>query len=159
MLTDDLYAAGWSACAKWARRDDLIADIGSPAYSKERDAAIAAHLAKALEGVETFEFDPPSYHDEAMGCGLEDRGIKDRYEAMAYGWNQAMERAAEAIPDDLVSSSAVSALQAQAKALQARIAELNAALAQIANTDPQGLRADDLGRAARIAAAAVRSAK
>lgn len=34
----------------------------------------------------------PTYHDQGMGCGLEDRGITDRYEAMAHGWECAMER-------------------------------------------------------------------
>lgn len=34
----------------------------------------------------------PEYHDQGMGCGLEDRGITDRYEAMSHGWEQAMER-------------------------------------------------------------------
>lgn len=34
----------------------------------------------------------PQYHEEGMGCGLEDRGITDRYEACYYGWNEAMER-------------------------------------------------------------------
>jgi hypothetical protein len=31
------FESGWRAAAKWAGREDLIADIGSPAY--ERDAA------------------------------------------------------------------------------------------------------------------------
>ena len=34
----------------------------------------------------------PQYHDEGMGCGLEDRGITDRYDACCYGWDEAMER-------------------------------------------------------------------
>lgn len=34
----------------------------------------------------------PEYHDQGMGCGLEDRGITDRYAAMHHGWEQAMER-------------------------------------------------------------------
>ncbi len=34
----------------------------------------------------------PEYHDQGMGCGLEDRGITDRYDAMHHGWEQAMER-------------------------------------------------------------------
>jgi hypothetical protein len=34
-----------------------------------------------------------------MGCGLEDRGITDRYDAMRHGWDEAMERVyAEVIP-------------------------------------------------------------
>lgn len=34
----------------------------------------------------------PKYHAEGMGCGLEDRGITDRYDACRYGWDEAMER-------------------------------------------------------------------
>jgi hypothetical protein len=34
----------------------------------------------------------PQYHDQGMGCGLEDRGITDRYDAMQHGWEQAVER-------------------------------------------------------------------
>ena len=49
-----------------------------------REAAIAEAL-NYLAG-------EPEYHENGMGCGLEDRNITDRYEAMAYGWNQAMER-------------------------------------------------------------------
>lgn len=41
----------------------------------------------------------PQYHSEGMGCGLEDRGITDRYEAMRHGWDEAMERVyGEVIP-------------------------------------------------------------
>ncbi|HFZ1375601.1 TPA: hypothetical protein ACIJT3_002188 [Klebsiella pneumoniae] len=41
----------------------------------------------------------PQYHDEGMGCGLEDRGITDRYDACRYGWDEAMERVyGEVIP-------------------------------------------------------------
>ncbi len=32
----------------------------------------------------------PEYHDCGMGCGLEDRGITDRYAAMAHGWESAL---------------------------------------------------------------------
>ncbi len=41
----------------------------------------------------------PEYHCEAMGCGLEDRNITDRYEAMRHGWDCAIERMFEQIPD------------------------------------------------------------
>jgi len=50
---------------------------------------------------ELFVMDWPAYHSQAQGCGLEDRGITDRYEAMAYGWDQALERVAECLPDSL----------------------------------------------------------
>jgi len=38
---DDAYAKGWRECAKWADREDLIADIGSPAYERDKAAALA----------------------------------------------------------------------------------------------------------------------
>lgn len=34
----------------------------------------------------------PQYHSEGMGCGLEDKGITDRYDAMQHGWDCAMNR-------------------------------------------------------------------
>ncbi|WP_174634490.1 hypothetical protein [Yersinia thracica] len=41
----------------------------------------------------------PKYHSEGMGCGLEDKGITDRYDAMQHGWDCAMERVyGEVIP-------------------------------------------------------------
>ena len=54
--------------------------------------------------VEPFEVDWPEYHQRAMGCGLEDRGIRDRYEAMQYGWDQAIERVAERLPETLYAT-------------------------------------------------------
>lgn len=58
---------------------------------------LIAELAKQNEPVAINE---PNYHYEAMGCGLEDRGITDRYEAMEYGWNCAIERMFEQLPED-----------------------------------------------------------
>ena len=49
---------------------------------------------------EVVEFHWPEYHAEGMGCGLEDRGIRDRYEAMQHGWDCAIDRCTEAIPDE-----------------------------------------------------------
>ncbi len=36
------YELGWIQASKWAEREDLIDDIGSPAYVREADAALAA---------------------------------------------------------------------------------------------------------------------
>ncbi len=41
---------------------------------------------------EAVEIEAPEFHAEGMGCGLEDRGITDRYEAMEYGFNEAVEQ-------------------------------------------------------------------
>ncbi|NTG00053.1 hypothetical protein G6L30_07955 [Agrobacterium rhizogenes] len=35
----------------------------------------------------------PEYHYSGMGCGLEDRNIHNRYDAMHHGWDCALERA------------------------------------------------------------------
>lgn len=59
--------------------------------------ALIAELAKQNVPIAINE---PNYHYEAMGCGLEDRGITDRYEAMEYGWNCAIERMFEQLPED-----------------------------------------------------------
>ena len=44
---------------------------------------------------EPVEIDFPEYHSFGMGCGLEDRGITDRYAAMKYGWEEALDLMAE----------------------------------------------------------------
>ena len=49
----------------------------------------------------TIEIDWPEYHYQGMGCGLEDRGITDRYEAMRYGWDEALERCASEVVEPL----------------------------------------------------------
>lgn len=47
------------------------------------------------------DIDWPEYHYQGMGCGLEDRCITDRYEAMRYGWDEALDRAAERLPEKI----------------------------------------------------------
>lgn len=42
--------------------------------------------------VMSTEYDYPEFHEQGMGCGLEDRNITDRYEAMQYGWDEAASR-------------------------------------------------------------------
>lgn len=61
---------------------------------KQRLDAVVAECAeqKAIIDAVTDLDNEPQYHPEGMGCGLEDRGITDRYDAMQYGWEQAMER-------------------------------------------------------------------
>lgn len=45
--------------------------------------------------------DSITYNQSAEGCGIEDIGISDRYEAMEHGWNRAIEVVEENI-DSLV---------------------------------------------------------
>ena len=60
-------------------------------------SALDEYVKGKLEQVQVSE---PNYHHEAMGCGLEDRNITDRYEAMQYGWDCAVGRMFEQIPDE-----------------------------------------------------------
>ena len=41
LTVNDAYEVGWTMAAIWARRNDLMADIDSPAYIQDRDTALA----------------------------------------------------------------------------------------------------------------------
>lgn len=62
-------------------------------------------LVNAQDGVFILEegylinFSGPTYHSEGMGCGLEDKNIIDRYEAMSHGWECAVERYESEFPE------------------------------------------------------------
>jgi len=68
--------------------------------------SVKGSLIEAEDGVFILEtgnysvlFEEPDYHSQGMGCGLEDRDITDRYDAMLHGWEKAIERVAESYPD------------------------------------------------------------
>ncbi|EOV5296888.1 hypothetical protein ACOA1K_004411 [Klebsiella quasipneumoniae] len=67
----------------------------------DQNAQLAAEnvaLKQIVDSVTNLD-NEPQYHAEGMGCGLEDRGITDRYDACRYGWDEAMERVyGEVIP-------------------------------------------------------------
>jgi len=69
---------------------------------------------------EPLTIEAPNYNSEAMGCGLEDRNITNRYEAMLYGWECALDRVFEQIPNEPLYTTPPDA--------QAKIAELEAKL-------------------------------
>ena len=85
----------------------------------------------------------PEYHDCGMGCGLEDRGITDRYAAMAHGWESAMERVYEEVipfiedlPETPATDAALAAIHAQG--VEKAAAALDALSAQSASATTQG---------------------
>ena len=51
-----------------------------------------------LETCYCGNIEAPNYNRSAMGCGLEDDNIIDRYDAMEYGWHEAIERQGELLP-------------------------------------------------------------
>ncbi|ENR4937125.1 hypothetical protein ACEVQM_005042 [Klebsiella pneumoniae] len=86
----------------------------------DQNAQLAAEnvaLKQIIDSVTNLD-NEPQYHDEGMGCGLEDRGITDRYDACRYGWDEAMERIyGEVIPcADELDFSATDAYLAGIKA-------------------------------------------
>lgn len=72
------------------------------------------------------EIEWPEYNAQAMGCGLEDRCIMNRYEAMAYGWNEAIDRARERVPEEPFTETQLH------EYAEAKCAELRAVMAQMA---------------------------
>ncbi|ELZ7533725.1 hypothetical protein TX298_05595 [Klebsiella pneumoniae] len=96
------------------------------ALAKAYKQLAAENVALALENLAMKQIvdsvtnldNEPQYHDEGMGCGLEDRGITDRYDACRYGWDEAMERIyGEVIPcADELDFSATDAYLAGIKA-------------------------------------------
>ncbi|MFT8445093.1 MAG: hypothetical protein ABF751_09800 [Acetobacter orientalis] len=107
-LSEERAQAMYDYVAGDISKEDAILAIGTPVTGGE------------LAVVDYSEYEPV-YHDQGMGCGLEDRGIHDRYEAMSYGWEQAMERACSEFPETTLLSDA----QAQIAARDAEIARLN----------------------------------
>ena len=86
----------------------------------DQNAQLAAEnveMKQIIDSVTNLD-NEPQYHDEGMGCGLEDRGITDRYDACRYGWDEAMERIyGEVIPcADELDFSATDAYLAWIKA-------------------------------------------
>lgn len=39
----EAYEAGWIEASRWANRQDLVSDIPSPAYKRDRDASLARY--------------------------------------------------------------------------------------------------------------------
>lgn len=110
--------------------NEIIASLesaGEPSIRETKFMALAkAYQQLAAENVAMKQIidsvtnldNEPQYHDEGMGCGLEDRGITDRYDACRYGWDEAMERIyGEVIPcADELDFSATDAYLAGIKA-------------------------------------------
>lgn len=76
----------------------------------------SAGLKSVLE--EIINADEPEYHDQGMGCGVEDRGYqRDGYSACSYGWDSAMDRIySEVIPEALPETPATDAFLAEVRA-------------------------------------------
>jgi hypothetical protein len=51
-----------------------------------------------------LEIDWPELHSQALGCGVEDRGLHNRYECAEYGWQEGVDRAIDRVPVDIFTA-------------------------------------------------------
>jgi len=65
-----------------------------PAVSPRQGVAYAALP-------EPLEIDWPELHSQALGCGVEDRGLHNRYECAEYGWQDGVDKCAERVPEQI----------------------------------------------------------
>ena len=84
---NELIASLESACELSIREQKFL----KLAKAFKQLAAENVAMKQIIDSVTNLD-NEPQYHDEGMGCGLEDRGITDRYDACRYGWDEAMER-------------------------------------------------------------------
>ncbi|WP_434082655.1 hypothetical protein [Enterobacter cloacae] len=97
-----------------------------PSYEEleARCAALAAENA-GMKSVIEYCINPdnqPEYHDQGMGCGVEDHGYqRDGYSACYYGWESAMDRVySEVIPDAIPETPATDAFLAEVRAQESK---------------------------------------
>jgi hypothetical protein len=75
--------------------EELVSSLNSNATLQSEIAFLKGELErleKALREARECLDGQPEYHHSGMGCGLEDRNIRDRYQAMEHGWECAMDR-------------------------------------------------------------------
>lgn len=88
----------WKSCSGpfWA---ECHADMEAQEARIRALEAACRKMAKAINDV-CSEVDWPELTNtmrQGLGCGVEDRGIHDRYEAAEYGYEDALERCADFI--------------------------------------------------------------
>lgn len=65
---------------------------------------------RAMELPDSFEIYWPELNRSALGCGVEDRGLRDRYECAEYGWQDGVDKAIERVPEKIYTEDDVRAL-------------------------------------------------
>ncbi|WP_285130304.1 hypothetical protein [Leclercia adecarboxylata] len=101
-IDEMLKAAGPASCYVPVATNQLITGLANAVRQLQAQlgavTAEAAQMRQIIDSITNLD-NEPQYHEQGMGCGLEDRNITDRYEAMRHGWDEAMERVyAEVIP-------------------------------------------------------------
>lgn len=149
-LQDDNYASSICKYVKTVtpERIDLLIEYAEKLEAEVTDMAVQLANAESkctalaaenagMKSVIEYCINPdnqPEYHDQGMGCGVEDHGYqRDGYSACYYGWESAMERVySEVIPDAIPETPATDAFLAEVRAqclnafIQHHSAELDA---------------------------------
>ncbi len=133
-LQDDNYASSIFKYVKTVtpERIDLLIEYAEKLEAEVTDMAVQLANAESkcrelaaenagLKSVIEYCINPdnqPEYHDQGMGCGVEDHGYqRDGYSACYYGWESAMERVySEVIPDAIPETPATDAFLAEVRA-------------------------------------------
>lgn len=87
---DAAVEAGALALSHYCRGSEVAWEEDRCSFRAALEAALPHLQGEAVP----VEFDYPEFHAEGMGCGLEDRNITDRYEAMRYGFDEALDQMA-----------------------------------------------------------------
>lgn len=87
-------------------RAAFVSDLYWTAYQQEiAELQAATRKSAPIEAgempplPEPLEIDWPELHSQALGCGVEDRNLHNRYECAEYGWQDGVDRAIERVPD------------------------------------------------------------
>jgi hypothetical protein len=83
--------------------EHLLAFIGSPRSTPSAPAVDGAR-GELPPLPDPIEIDWPTLNSSALGCGVEDRNIRDRYDAAEYGWQDGVDKAAECVPEQLFTA-------------------------------------------------------
>lgn len=93
-----------SACIPLDEGSDSLILVGLPEQIAKLLPAAANKAAEEGELPalpDALEIDWPEMHSQALGCGVEDRSIHDRYEAAEYGWQDGVDKAIERVPSEI----------------------------------------------------------
>jgi len=91
---------------------------------------VDSRIKEALQQTKSFidAMSDISYHSQGMGCGIEDLGITDRYDACRFGWEHAIEQVSEQMPETDVIDEALSLLTAEPEPCEGAEATLKFAI-------------------------------
>jgi hypothetical protein len=97
-----------------------LALSGRPVLFEDDTAQPAAQQGVAYAALpDPLEIDWPELHSQALGCGVEDRNLHNRYECAEYGWQDGVDKCAERVPEQIFDADQMRAFADDTHALRA----------------------------------------